>query len=584
MASKISPDPLCLLLLSSLIIITCCSSTVSQDDRKSYIVYMGDRPKSEFSTSSLHLSMLQEVIGSNFSSNSLLHSFKRTFNGFVVKLSEGEVEKLAAMSSVISVFPNRKKKLQTTRSWDFMGFPQEVQRTNVESNIIVGMLDTGIWPESESFNDAGFGPPPIKWKGSCQVSSNFSCNNKIIGAKYYRSDGIFYQSDVKSPRDSHGHGTHTASTAAGGSVSMASLYGLAMGTARGGVPSARIAVYKVCWLDGCWDADILAAFDDAIADGVDIISISIGYSEPIDYFDDSIAIGAFHAIKYGILTSNSGGNAGPELATISNISPWSLSVAASTIDRKFLTKVLLGNNKAYEGVSINTFDLQNVMYPLIYGGDAPNITGNFTSSYSREPFVAGAAGAVMQDGDAKDFAYSFPLPSSYLGTREGRHIRSYMNSTSNATATIYKSNVENDTSAPRVVSFSSRGPNVFTPDILKPDIAAPGVDILAAWSPLSRVTRVIGDNRVVQYNIISGTSMACPHATGAAAYVKSYHPTWSPAAIKSALMTTASSMSGGLDNDAEFAYGAGHINPVRAINPGLVYDAGPNDYIKFLCG
>eukprot|EP00258_Populus_trichocarpa_P009604 XP_002316253.3 cucumisin [Populus trichocarpa] len=163
------------------------------------------------------------------------------------------------MSSVVSVFPNRKKKLHTTRSWDFMGFSQEVQRTNVENNIIVGMLDTGIWPESESFNDAGFGPPPSKWKGSCQVSSNFSCNNKIIGAKYYRSDGMFNQSDVKSPRDSEGHGTHTASIAAGGSVSMASLYGLALGTARGGVPSARIAVYKECWSDGCWDADILAA-------------------------------------------------------------------------------------------------------------------------------------------------------------------------------------------------------------------------------------------------------------------------------------------------------------------------------------
>lgn len=265
-----------------------------------------------------------------------------------MKLSEDEVEKLAAMSSVVSVFPNRKKKLHTTRSWDFMGFSQEVRRTNVESNIIVGMLDSGIWPESESFKDAGFGPPPSKWKGSCQVSSNFSCNNKIIGAKYYRSDGMFNQSDVKSPRDSEGHGTHTASIAAGGSVSMASLYGLAMGTARGGVPSARIAVYKVCWSDGCWDADILAAFDDAIADGVDIISISVGFSTPRDYFNDSIAIGAFHAMKYGILTSNSGGNDGPGLATISNISPWSLSVAASTIDRKFLTKVLLGNNKAYE--------------------------------------------------------------------------------------------------------------------------------------------------------------------------------------------------------------------------------------------
>lgn len=186
--------------------------------------------------------------------------------------------------------------------------------------------------------------------------------SKIIGAKYYRSDGMFNQSDVKSPRDSEGHGTHTASIAAGGSVSMASLYGLAMGTARGGVPSARIAVYKVCWSDGCWDADILAAFDDAIADGVDIISISVGASKPHAYFNDSIAIGAFHAMKYGILTSNSGGNKGPGLATISNISPWSLSVAASTIDRKFLTKVLLGNNKAYEVRLLQSFMLEYMFH------------------------------------------------------------------------------------------------------------------------------------------------------------------------------------------------------------------------------
>jgi hypothetical protein len=143
---------------------------------------------------------------------------------------------------------------------------------------------------------------------------------------------------------------------------MASLYDLAMGTARGGVPSARIAVYKVCWSDGCWDADILAAFDDAIADGVDIISISVGDLTPHDYFNDSIAIGAFHAMKYGILTSNSGGNEGPGLATISNISPWSLSVAASTIDRKFLTKVLLGSNEAYEVSLLQSFMLEYMFH------------------------------------------------------------------------------------------------------------------------------------------------------------------------------------------------------------------------------
>ena len=171
--------------------------------------------------------------------------------------------------------------------------------------------------------------------------------SKIIGAKYYKSDGDFGQGDIDSPRDSEGHGSHTASTAAGRLVSDANLFGLGSGTARGAVPGARIAVYKVCWSNGCSEADILAAFDDAIADGVDIISLSVG-GGALDYFEDSIAIGAFHSMKNGILTSNSGGNSGPDPETISNVSPWSLTVAASTIDRKFVAKVKLDNSKAYE--------------------------------------------------------------------------------------------------------------------------------------------------------------------------------------------------------------------------------------------
>lgn len=130
-------------------------------------------------------------------------------------------------------------------------------------------------------------------------------------------------------------------------MSSANLFGLRPGTARGGVPSARIAVYNICWFDGCYDADILAAFDDAIADGVDIISLSVGGFSAFDYFNDSIAIGTFHAMKNGILTSNSAGNGGPDPATVTNVSPWFLSVAASTIDRKFATKVKLGNDQAY---------------------------------------------------------------------------------------------------------------------------------------------------------------------------------------------------------------------------------------------
>lgn len=173
--------------------------------------------------------------------------------------------------------------------------------------------------------------------------------SKIIGARYYlSSEGKLGGKDIKPPRDTRGHGTHTSSTAAGGLVEDANLFGLGSWTARGGVPSARIAVYKICWEDGCSNANILAAFDDAIADGVDIISISVGGYDPVDYFKDPIAIGAFHAMKNRILTSTSAGNSGPDPASVTNFSPWMLSVAASTIDRKFHTKVKLGNGHIYE--------------------------------------------------------------------------------------------------------------------------------------------------------------------------------------------------------------------------------------------
>ena len=172
--------------------------------------------------------------------------------------------------------------------------------------------------------------------------------SKLIGAKYYRTDQRPDLVGNLSARDTEGHGTHTASTVAGRAVNNASLLGLANGTARGGVPSARIAVYKICWPGGCEEVDILAAFDDAIADGVDIISLSVGSPFASDYFDDAIAIGAFHSMKNGILTSNSAGNSGPFAGTVANYSPWSLTVAASTIDRKFQTQIVLGNNMTYE--------------------------------------------------------------------------------------------------------------------------------------------------------------------------------------------------------------------------------------------
>lgn len=186
---------------------------------------------------------------------------------------------------------------------------------------------------------------------SSQVLLNFIylvCNSlkctiysKLIGARYYKD--IFSFTDPQTPRDLQGHGTHTASTVAGREVKGVSLFGIAEGTARGAVPSARIAVYKVCSSIGCPSENILAAFDDAIADGVDILSVSLGPKGASNYSQDSLAIGSFHAITKGILTSQSAGNSGPEAGTVVSVAPWILSVAASTIDREIVTKVVTGD-------------------------------------------------------------------------------------------------------------------------------------------------------------------------------------------------------------------------------------------------
>ncbi|CAJ1970956.1 unnamed protein product [Sphenostylis stenocarpa] len=492
------------------------------------------------------------------------------------------------MDSVVSVIPDSIQKPQTSRSWNFLGFPEDVKRNTVEeSNTIIGVIDTGIWIDADSFKDTGFGPAPTKWKGICQ---DFTCNNKVIGARHLRLKGLISRDDIKSPNDTNGHGSHCASIAAGNIVRSASVLGFAPGTSRGGVPSARIAVYKVCWEVGCSTVDILAAYDYAIADGVDILSVSVGATTAgqKNYFDDPHSIGAFHAMKKGILTSTSADNLGPTPYTTSKLAPWLLSVAASTTNTTFLTRVQLGNGKIYE-------------IPLVYGGDATKAGANSTLSSAcfenaldatvvkgkillcdKIPFPSfvglaqGAAGVIIRsDAVPLDVSKVFALPAVHISLSDGNLIYSYLKSSS------YEGK---DTTAPNIGHFSSRGPNKITPEILKPDLAAPGVNIVAGWSPLGSISEVKSDPRRSEYNVQFGTSMACPHVTAAAAYVKTFHPNWSPAVLKSALMTTATPINGALKGDNEFAYGAGQINPIKAVNPGLVYDATETDYVKFLCG
>ncbi|KAH9661649.1 subtilisin-like protease SBT4.5 [Citrus sinensis] len=569
------------------------------EDRKVYIVYMGSLPEGEYVTSSQHQNILQEVVVGRSVEDILVRSYRRSFNGFAAKLTVDERQKLASMEKVVSVFPSRTLQLHTTRSWDFMGLNLSITRKrSVESNLIVGVIDTGIWPESESFSDEGFGPAPKKWKGACNGGKNFTCNNKIIGARYYTP------TPYDTARDEEGHGSHTASTASGNEVKDASFYGVGQGTARGGVPSGRIAAYKVCFPGGCNSAGVLGAFDDAVADGVDIITISIGGDSAVDFSEDAISIGAFHAMAKGVLTLNSAGNSGPGLTA--SVAPWLMSVAASTTDRLFVDKVALGNGKAISGYSINSFAMKGRRFPLVYGKEISESCQELSSqecnpgcvngslvkgkivicqSFKNYPEVrkAGAAGTVLLNNEFDKVSFVVSLPAVAVSQDSLSSLISYKESTKTPVAEILKTEAVKDFDAPVVVGFSSRGPNAIVPEILKPDISAPGVDILAAFSPLAQASIDSEDKRKPKYNIISGTSMSCPHAAGVAAYVKSFHPDWSPSAIKSAIMTTAWAMNSSKNTEAEFAYGSGHVNPVKAINPGLVYETFKQDYIKMLC-
>ncbi|KAL1540136.1 subtilisin-like protease SBT4.14 [Salvia divinorum] len=591
-----------------LLYVVSASVFLAAQENDLYIVFLRDEASGERLLET-HLSVLSSLKGSeNDASESLVYSYTKIFNAFAAKLSQDEARKLSNMEEVVSILPNRYRKLHTTKSWEFVGLtPNSRRNSKVESNIIVGLLDTGITPDSDSFKDDGLGPPPAKWKGGC--AANFSgCNNKLIGAKYFKLDKRPDPDDVLSPLDTDGHGTHTSSTLAGVPVPHANLDGLAQGTARGAVPLARVAMYKVCWASfGCSDADILAAFESAISDGVDVISISIGGITG-SYTADSIAVGAFHAMRKGILTVASAGNDGPNHGSVANHAPWLLTVGASGMDRQFRSNIVLANGVTLSGVGISTFEPIQKLYPLASGMDTakssdtkeesryclensmdPNkVKGKLVycklGSWGTDSVIKGlgGVGSLIESDAFLDAAQIFMAPATMVNSSAGKRINDYIHSTTTPSAIIHRSK-EIKIPAPFVASFSSRGPNPGTKHLLKPDITAPGIDILASYTLLKSLTGLKGDTQYSKFTFMSGTSMSCPHVAGAAAYVKSFHPNWSPAAIRSAIMTTAKPMSSRVDKDAEFAYGAGQVNPTRAISPGLVYDMDDMSYVQFLC-
>ncbi|OEL28360.1 Subtilisin-like protease SBT5.6 [Dichanthelium oligosanthes] len=633
------------LILSTLSMVSAASGKHDQV----YIVYLGEHAgaKAEEAILEDHHALLLSVKGSEEKARaSLLYSYKHTLNGFAAILSQQEATELSERSDVVSAFRSEGRWApHTTRSWEFVGLEEGLKGPDgsdwlpsldkSSGDVIVGVLDSG---------ETCFLEHIVCMAREREQALNpvcFCLHWKIIGARYYLKAYEAYYKGLnttyafRSPRDHDGHGTHTASTAAGRTVrGVSALGGFAAGSASGGAPLARLAVYKVCWpIPGpnpnientCFEADMLAAMDDAVGDGVDVMSVSIGSNgTPLRFADDGIAVGALHAARRGVVVSCSGGNSGPKPATVSNLAPWMLTVGASSIDRAFDSPIKLGNGVAIMGQTVTTYQLGKKPYPLVYSADAvvPGTPANVSNqclpnSLSADKVrgkivvclrgsglrvekgleVKRAGGAAILLGNPPAFGTEVPvdahvLPGTAVSAADAKTILSYINSSSSPTAVLGPSTTVVDVRpSPVMAQFSSRGPNVLEPNILKPDVTAPGMNILAAWSEASSPTKLDGDHRVVPYNIMSGTSMSCPHVSAAAALLKAAHPDWSSAAIRSAIMTTATTYNaeGGplMNGDGTVAgpmdYGSGHIRPKHALDPGLVYDASYEDYLLFAC-
>jgi subtilisin family serine protease len=580
-----------------------------------------------------------------------IYDYTYSFNGFAAKLTEKQAAALAKQSDVLAVTPDELQEVQTSTTprflgltdpgglWNQLGGPTGTKtHAGAGENIVIGVVDSGIWPQSKSFSDRDANgkliyQPFAGRHGRCEDSSadgswSFdNCNKKLIWARHFNAGwggdpGIQAQRpwEFLSPRDYNGHGTHTSSTAGGQNGVQPTGPAAVFGPISGMAPRARIATYKALWStqDGStasgFNSDLMAAIDQAVADGVDVINYSVGPSSPPNTFLSPEQVSFLFAADAGVFVSAAAGNAGPGAGTVTNPGPWITTAAAGTHNRSLLATVTLGNNAVYTGASAATSAVGPV--PIINstaaglpgadpaavrlcfsaadnGGspvlDSALVTGkivvcergtNNRVAKSLAVQQAGGVGMVLVNVTPNSLNADFhSVPTVHLADTDRPAVETYAG-TPGATATISQAFVDLQTPAPFIAGFSSRGPQLAgLGDLLKPDVTAPGVDVLAAVAP----TAAQGG---LDFNLESGTSMSTPHVAGVGALLKQLHPTWSPMMIKSALMTTGFDIldPGLSDATRIFDQGAGHIKPNNARDPGLVFDHGFNDWLAFLCG
>ena len=605
-----------------------------------------------------------------------IYSYTWSMNGFAARMTAAQADKLRNRPEVVNVWEDEIRPLATNFSGEYLelfdndtGLRGPLGLTG--EDVVIGFVDSGIYPEHPQLSDtreadrpsacrSSWGrnsllgrwlcrrydkredvltyEPPEDWNGSCEAGESFQstlCNNKLIGARFFidgaEASGPIDAGEIRSARDVDGHGTHTATTAAGNRQD-ASIYGSFVDRIEGIAPRARIAVYKACWLRpgatraSCNTSDLANAIDRAVADGVDIISYSVGSTFLRVTSPDDIALAG--AAQAGVLAVVAAGNDGPNSGTIGSPagSPWVITAAASTRDGETSVEALqvdtpssIAGKYAVREASFTPplSDVDPIEAELVLVDDDSTELddgGTGTTSDACQPLVndaavngkiafierggcefdvkvanaedAGAIAALVYNvaGDpivmngADDLV---TIPALMIGQADGNLILAELDANVRVDVVLDKGLLLTEPeTGNRMAVFSGRGPGP-APAILKPDLTAPGVNILAGFSP-ETVNTLSGET----YGYLSGTSMATPHVSGVAALLLEANPQWTPDILRSALMTTARQDITRDDNETPanpFDFGAGHMVPNGAIDPGLAYLVAPEEYDLFAC-
>jgi hypothetical protein len=580
-----------------------------------YIVTLATPPRPDRPGQTARLRAAQDDLLRRVGRPEVVYRFTSALNGFAAQLTRDQVKQLRDDPGVSLVERSTKQRLTSVDSPDFLGAEEAWAATggpdNAGRGTVVGVIDSGIWPENPSFAALpGSNRGPADFMGSCDSGEQWDdadCNSKVVAARYF-VNGFGEQnlaaSEYLSPRDGTGHGSHVAAIAAGNDGVRVRVQGQDFGDAAGMAPGARIAAYKVCWAapdpadDGCTTADAVAAIDQAVADGVDVISYAVG--GPSGTESDAVELAFLNATAAGVFVAASAGNRGPGESTIAHSSPWVATVGAST-HHVFQGAVVLGDGEVEVGAMVSDQAVPDA--PLVLAEDVAAegasvedarlcSPGSLDAAEAEDKIVvcdrgtiarveksdavarAGGIGMVLANlrPDTVDSDFH-AVPTVHLDVAAARAVKSYVAESDDPTASIDPT-VSDDTAVPQVASFSSRGPVPHDQgSLLKPDLTAPGVSVLSAVAPPSNDGRLWG--------LQSGTSMSTAHVAGLAAFVMAERPTWTPAMVKSAMSTTADDLEG---VSGPLSRGAGQVDAAELLDPGLVLDAPTRRFRAWLAG